>query len=84
MSHKLMGLSVEGIKKNPSLIPLLACIIVGGLGASFYVFRLATKNPDVTWSLKKNPEPWNEYENKQYKFYSVETVPEYKSPAPKY
>ena len=32
-----------------------------------YLFRLATKNPDVTWNRKTNPEPWQEYEHKNYK-----------------
>lgn len=36
-------------------------------GSIFYTLRLALKNPDVTWNHKKNPEPWNEYSNKQYK-----------------
>jgi hypothetical protein len=37
------------------------------LGAGFYILRLATRDPDVSWNRKKNPEPWEEYRNKQYK-----------------
>lgn len=37
------------------------------LGAFYYTMRLATRNPDVTWSRTSNPEPWQEYRNKQYK-----------------
>lgn len=32
-----------------------------------YTLRLATKNPDVTWNRHTNPEPWQEYEKKNYK-----------------
>ena len=35
--------------------------------AAFYTLRLATRNPDVSWAKKSNPEPWQEYANKQYK-----------------
>lgn len=43
------------------------CTGIGMAWATFYTLRLATKNPDVTWSRKNNPEPWQEYHNKQYK-----------------
>lgn len=36
-------------------------------GSIIYTLRLALKNPDVTWNHKKNPEPWMEYSDKQYK-----------------
>jgi NADH dehydrogenase (ubiquinone) 1 alpha subcomplex subunit 4 len=49
------------------LIPLYVCVGVGMLGAFFYTVRLATRNPDVTWNRGSNPEPWQEYANKQYK-----------------
>lgn len=35
--------------------------------SAYYTLRLAIKNPDVSWAKKSNPEPWNEYANKQYK-----------------
>lgn len=37
------------------------------LWSGYYTLRLAIKNPDVSWAKKSNPEPWNEYANKQYK-----------------
>lgn len=40
---------------------------VGCFGAAYYVFRLATRNPDVMWNRKANPNPNEEYRNKQYK-----------------
>lgn len=49
------------------LIPLYVCTGVGALGAGYYLLRLATRNPDVTWSRVQNPEPNQEYQNKQYK-----------------
>lgn len=41
------------------------------IGAFYYTMRLATRNPDVSWRRKDNPEPWEEYRNKQYKVGSV-------------
>lgn len=43
------------------------CTAAGALGASYYMLRLATRNPDVTWSRVQNPEPNNAYRDKQYK-----------------
>lgn len=37
------------------------------VGAFYYTMRLATRNPDVTWSRVQNPEPNEAYRNKQYK-----------------
>ncbi|XP_012286647.1 cytochrome c oxidase subunit NDUFA4 [Orussus abietinus] len=81
----MQGLDLKSIKKHPSLIPLFVCLVAGGLGAGFYILRLATRNPDVSWSQKKNPEPWQEYRDKQYKFYSpVRDYSKQECPAPKY
>ncbi|KAK0083666.1 hypothetical protein PV325_008440 [Microctonus aethiopoides] len=66
----MQGLTWSSIKKNPSLIPLFACGIVGAFGAVGYLMRLAIKSPEVTWSPKKNPNPENYYKDKQYKLYS--------------
>lgn len=49
------------------LIPLYVCTAAGMFGALYYTLRLATRNPDVTWSRVNNPEPWEAYRNKQYK-----------------
>jgi NADH dehydrogenase (ubiquinone) 1 alpha subcomplex subunit 4 len=40
---------------------------VGVAGAGYYILRLATRCPDVSWSKKGNLEPWQEYADKQYK-----------------
>ncbi|XP_037955647.1 NADH dehydrogenase [ubiquinone] 1 alpha subcomplex subunit 4-like 2 [Teleopsis dalmanni] len=64
------GLTFRSIMRHPSLIPLYMCV-VGGLGsAAYYSHRVATKSPDIIWDRKKNPEPWQEYKDKQYKMYS--------------
>lgn len=49
------------------LIPLYVCTAVGALGAGYYLLRLATRNPDVTWSRAQNPEPNQAYRAAQYK-----------------
>ncbi|KAK2586449.1 hypothetical protein KPH14_010724 [Odynerus spinipes] len=77
------GLTISSLKKNYPLIPLFVVVGVAVSGAVFYTLRLATRCPDVTWNVKKNPEPWHEYADKQYKFYSSTNEP-VKSPAPKY
>ncbi|XP_050432120.1 cytochrome c oxidase subunit NDUFA4 [Adelges cooleyi] len=77
------GMTLESLKKHKSLIPLFACLGVGMAGAVFYLGRLALRNPEVTWHPKKNQEPWEEYKQKQYKFYSTSKEPPV-SPAPKY
>ncbi|XP_053980481.1 cytochrome c oxidase subunit NDUFA4 [Hylaeus volcanicus] len=79
----MRGLTMSSLKKNPMLIPLFFCIGVGALGSSFYLFRLAVRNPDVTWTPGKNTEPWNEYKDKQYKFHMIHNK-NAKSPAPEY
>ncbi|CAH2040062.1 unnamed protein product, partial [Iphiclides podalirius] len=81
----MQGLSLQSLKKHKALIPLYVCTGVGCLGAMFYVIRLATRSPDVSWNKKTNPEPWQEYRDKQYKFYSpnIDYSKEH-SPAPKY
>ncbi|XP_043271769.1 cytochrome c oxidase subunit NDUFA4 [Venturia canescens] len=80
----MMGLSIKDLKKHPSLVPLFACFGVGALGAALYVLRLATRNPDVSWNPKKNSEPWQEYSNKQYKFYSTEDYSKFYKEPPKF
>lgn len=58
----------------PQLIPLYVCTALGCGGAVFYLARLALRSPDVSWQKHANPEPWEEYRNKQYKVrpYSID------------
>lgn len=49
------------------LIPLYVCVGLGCCGAALYTLRLAVRSPEVSWNKKTNPEPWNEYANKQHK-----------------
>lgn len=44
--------------KMPELWPLFACMGVAGVMSSTYLFRLATKGPEVSWSPTNNKEPW--------------------------
>ncbi|XP_020283595.1 cytochrome c oxidase subunit NDUFA4 [Pseudomyrmex gracilis] len=81
----MQGLRPGDLKKHPALIPLYVCIGLGGCWMAFYVMRLATRNPDVSWTNKREAEPWNYYKDKQYKFYSPKTdYSTIKSPAPEY
>lgn len=42
----------------PELWPLFGAIGFAGTMGSVYLFRLATRGPEVTWSHGGNPEPW--------------------------
>ncbi|XP_018366715.1 PREDICTED: cytochrome c oxidase subunit NDUFA4 [Trachymyrmex cornetzi] len=82
---KMQGLSFTSMMKHPALLPLYFCVGLGGCGAAFYIFRLAARNPDVSWLNKKESEPWNYYKNKQYKFYATnDEIKNAKSQAPEY
>lgn len=60
------------MKKNPSVIPVVGCIVLGVAMAAGYTLRLALFSPDVTWNAKKKPQPWDDYEHKEYKFLMME------------
>nr|BAN20429.1 NADH:ubiquinone dehydrogenase, putative [Riptortus pedestris] len=66
----MQGLSLSSLRKHRALIPLFACVGIGCVGCAFYVARLAIRNPEVAWNKKGDQEPWQEYQDKQYKFYS--------------
>lgn len=81
----MQGLTFSSLRKHTALIPLFVCVGIGCVGCAFYVGRLAFKSPEVAWNKKGEQEPWQEYEKKQYKFYSPNI--DYKhveSPAPKF
>nr|XP_019546508.1 cytochrome c oxidase subunit NDUFA4 [Aedes albopictus] len=81
----MQGMSLASIKKNPALIPLYVCVGLGAVAAVFYTARLAIRSPEVSWNRKGNPEPWEEFRNKQHKFYSpIRDYSKAQSPAPKY
>ena len=48
---------------------------MGYSAAVFCSIRAALKNPDISWSNKKNPEPWNEYADKNYQKVPTEFTP---------
>lgn len=79
------GLTLASLKKHPALIPLYVCLGAGVAGATFYTLRLAFRNPDVSWNRNGNPEPQQEWANKQYKFWSpIRDYSTYRAPVPKY
>ncbi|XP_017757189.1 PREDICTED: cytochrome c oxidase subunit NDUFA4 [Eufriesea mexicana] len=84
MFGRMQGLTWESLKKNYMLIPLFFCIGFGACAASGYILRCAIKSPDVAWSNKRNPEPWNEYKDKDYKFISIQDKSKYKTLPPEY
>ncbi|PVD37312.1 hypothetical protein C0Q70_04311 [Pomacea canaliculata] len=66
-----------GTKQGPhitllSLIPLFVCVGTGVAGAAYYLLRLSTRNPDVSWKRDEvNEYPWNAYKpTDQYKVQS--------------
>ncbi|XP_051161198.1 cytochrome c oxidase subunit NDUFA4-like [Leptopilina boulardi] len=63
----MQGMTIKSLKKHYYLIPLHGCLSFGILTAIASLVRCAIKNPDISWNLKKNPEPWQEYKNKRYK-----------------
>jgi len=68
----MQGLSLRSLKGHYSLLPLFVCTAGGAIFASWYVARLATKNPDATWNKKGNPYPWTKIKsNENIKFYSA-------------
>lgn len=76
----------KGIKKNPGVLPVVFCIALGTAMAIGYTARLALYCPDVTWNSRRKREPWNDYENKEYKFYQSEPfdVKNYQHPRPRF
>ncbi|RWS26568.1 NADH dehydrogenase [ubiquinone] 1 alpha subcomplex subunit 4-like 2, partial [Leptotrombidium deliense] len=59
--------SLKGRRTNNAVIPVLMATALGAGGGSLYLIRLAFRNSDVSWRRNANPEPWQEYETKQYK-----------------
>merc|ERR1712121_54034 len=69
--------------KRLELAPLFACTAIGMSMAGFYLLRLATKGPEVTWSRVKNPEPWKVIgPTHRVKFYSPHDYSQFTRPAP--
>ncbi|XP_064077546.1 cytochrome c oxidase subunit NDUFA4-like [Macrobrachium nipponense] len=85
MTKMMQGLTIASLKKHRALIPLYVCLGIGVAMSTFYTLRLALRNPDVSWNRKGNPEPNQEYANKQYKFYSpIRDYSTYRAPVPNY
>jgi len=63
------GLTRKGLAKNPSLVPLHFCSVLGFVLAFGYLGRLSLKSPDVCWDKTGHPYPWQELANRQYKYW---------------
>lgn len=85
-SEYVSPFSWTGMRRNPSVLPVVGCIVLGVAMAAAYTIRLATLNPDVTWNSRKNPTPQNYYEKKNYKFLQMEPfdIKTYEHPRPKF
>ncbi|KAL8608019.1 hypothetical protein ACOMHN_023835 [Nucella lapillus] len=67
----MKGLTMSSLKGHPSLIPLFVCVGAGVVGAGYYLMRLSTRSPDVSWNKRDEVQPWNKLSpTYQYKFYS--------------
>ncbi|ODN02965.1 Cytochrome c oxidase subunit NDUFA4 [Orchesella cincta] len=82
----LSGLTLSSIKKYPAIIPLYVMLAAGVVLAAGAVTRTLIKNPEVSFNRKGNPEPWNDYRAKQYKFFGIgrDWDKGVESPAPDY
>merc|ERR1711915_858916 len=81
----MQGLTLASLKKHPALIPLFVSCGAGVVWAAYYTARLALVCPDVTWKHVQNPHPQQEWEGRQYKFYSpIRDYSTYKTNAPKF
>jgi len=82
---KFPGTDIKSLKQHPALIPLIAIIGAGGVLAGWYTFRLATKNPDVTWSRMPYGVTQNDrYKDKSYKLVDNHDYKNIGCPAPDY
>lgn len=67
----LKGMTLQSLKGHPSLVPLFVCVGAGVVGAGYYIMRLCTRCPDVSWNKRDEVMPWNKLApTYQYKFYS--------------
>eukprot|EP00118_Oscarella_pearsei_P024771 m.306765 g.306765 ORF g.306765 m.306765 type:complete len:78 (+) comp41571_c0_seq1:68-301(+) len=53
------------LNKHKELVPLFVICGAGCVGATYYLLRLATKNPDCSWDRKNNPHPWQKIRHDQ-------------------
>lgn len=87
--QRIYPMSFAMLKKDYSLIPIVALIGLGyalAIGSSAYVFF---RNPDCSRNWGKDREPWERWRHKNYHYYSnygvwVDcTAPLYKLPGEK-
>ena len=80
---KAPGISIEGLKKHYSLIPILLILGYAVVLPTLYCIRLATQATDVIIN-KKNKAPWDDYTSKAFKFVNISGKEHIPSPRPKF
>ena len=76
--------TLAGLKKNYPLIPLVGMLGAAITGCAAFSLRTALRTPDVSYRKQLNPEPWNEYRDKEYRLYNPKHIPKDNCPAPKF
>lgn len=56
---------MQVFKKYPEVITLGAIVSIALTCATAFGIRAATKNPEVQWDKRNNPEPWNQIQQNQ-------------------
>ncbi|XP_037093081.1 cytochrome c oxidase subunit NDUFA4-like [Pollicipes pollicipes] len=80
----LKNFSLAGLRQNYALIPLVAMLGAALTGVVAFSLRTALRTPDVSYRKQQNPEPWNEYRDKEYRLYNPKNIPKDHCPAPKF
>lgn len=65
-------LSSYAIKNNSGIWPVMGTIVLGVAVSSAYVIRQGLFGNDISFRPRVNREPWNAFENKNYKFFEME------------
>merc|ERR1712080_316259 len=71
-------------KSHIGLVPLFLSIGIGCTLTAASCFRTLAKDPDVMIFRRSNPEPWEDYRNKQFVYYSSGKADRTDCQAPKY
>jgi NADH dehydrogenase (ubiquinone) 1 alpha subcomplex subunit 4 len=74
---------IKAVKKHPQYYTLQGVMGLSVLVAAIFGLH-ATQDPEVVWRHHSNPEPWNDYANKQYKLWSAGRDYSQGCPAPRY
>ncbi len=73
LNSYFQGSTLKDLKHHMALQPLFLIMGAGMAMVALYIGRLALKTTDVQWT--KNPEGFNAYKGKQFKFLNPLGVP---------